>query len=580
MKRSFRIIAAALAAVMIAAAIPAFAAGFSDVESDRWSAPDITYAVEKGYMNGTGNVRFSPEDTMTRAMVVTVLWRRDGSPSAKYQPVFADVAKDAYYAAAVMWSKSEGIVNGTSASEFSPDAKVTREQLAAMLKRYTESHRFLTSAKTDLGAFSDAGTVSEYAVDSMSWAVGAGLISGTTKTTLSPGGSATREQFAAILHRYDGVKFSYSKAIAKLNPVYPEEGDVIDVTSALAKRFILRFGWGDFDDPEHPERVYDWLPDEDSAFLNKENGRGTSDPCPITFRWTCNDPTRLMRFQISESEDMKTAAGVTVGPIVSETDGVYSCTVTNFKTGTRYFWRVITDFRGNSPVASFSTAPSRVRQLFVEGGSNVRDLGGGVNAEGKRVRQGAIYRGAEVELADETGHCLTDRGRQILAYDLGVKTRVDLQAESVGAERHLGKWYGVGYVVTPCSEKWVPILTGEGAERMKAIFDVVLDTDRYPIYFHCHAGADRTGTVAAMLELLLGIDMEDIRLDYDLTSLALWDLRSWYDGNEGDREAFFAELAAMFPDAATPQEQAEAFALSIGVTREKIDAFREYMLLD
>ena len=568
--------------------VPVSASSFSDVEAGRWSEEDIVYAVEKGYMNGTGGGEFSPDDTMTRAMIVTVLWRREGSPRVKYRADFRDVADGVYYTSAVLWAKSSGIVNGTSDTEFSPDSDVTREQLASILMRYTSYLRYTTGTQADLKNYSDASEISEYAYGAMSWAVRVGLISGTTETTLSPRGFATREQFAAILRRYDGLKFSYSVKRANAEAVYPEDGDEISVMNPLASKFVKRFENGDFDSAEDPELVYSWLPSADTRFY-RESGINLTYPSSVNFVWKCDDPTRLMVLDISEDEDFSTSASLTKGRITFTPDGTYSCLVTNFKVATKYYWRVRTDFRAVTETRSFTTAPDRFRQIYLDGGNNVRDIGGDVNRDGKRIRQGVIYRGGEPEdySGEDKDHLLTQEGRRILGVDLGVKTRLDLQAGSVGVERGLGEWYGVNYVLRPCAEGWTPCLSGEGAEWFRDIFEVILDPDNYPIYFHCYAGADRTGTVGACIDSLLGFSTEDLKLRFDFTSLSLISQRSWYDGEKDDagvirssRAEFFDQLALMFPDASDHCEQVETFLLSIGIEKEKIDDFRDYMILD
>ncbi len=589
--KSKRLISLILAALFALSAFAASAAAspFSDVEGGRWSEEDIAYAVEKGYMNGTGGGRFSPEDPMTRAMIVTVLWRREGEPRVRYKADFKDVAEGEWYASAVLWAKDSGIVMGTSGTEFSPDSDVTREQLAAILMRYTAYMRYSTALRRDLKNYADAGEISEYALDAMAWAVRAGLISGTSETTLSPRGLATREQFAAILRRYDGVKFSYSAKRAKVEAILPEDGEEISVMNPLAARFVRRFENGDFDDPGSPEKVFDWLPSAETDFF-LESGINLTYPSSVNFVWKCDDPTRLLVLDISEDEDFSTAASVTKGRITFTPDGTYSCSVTNFKVAATYYWRVRTDFRSVTETRSFTTTPDRFRQIYIEGGDNVRDIGGDVNRDGKRIRQGAIFRGGEPEdySREDKDHLLTEEGRRILGVDLGVRTRLDLQAGSVGKERGLGEWYGVNYVLRPCAEGWTPCLTGEGAEWFREIFEVVLDRDNYPLYFHCYAGADRTGVVGACIDSLLGFSAEDLKLRFDFTSLSLIWQRSWYDGEKDDTGAviassrvnFFDQLAVMFPDAEDNCEQVESFLVSIGIEKEKIDAFRDYMILD
>ncbi|MBR7033633.1 MAG: S-layer homology domain-containing protein, partial [Clostridia bacterium] len=116
----------------VAAAIPAGAAKieFSDVAEDRWSASAIKYAVDNGYMNGIGDGKFDPTGALTRGMVATVLWRREGSPAPTVPSGFSDVPAGAWYADAVAWAKETGVVNGMTATTFAPNAYITREQLA------------------------------------------------------------------------------------------------------------------------------------------------------------------------------------------------------------------------------------------------------------------------------------------------------------------------------------------------------------------------------------------------------------------------------------------------------------------
>ncbi len=580
MKMKLRFAAAILAVVMLVLSVPAYASAFSDVKDSRWSAEDIAYAVEKGYMNGTGDGLFSPAGAMTRAMVVTVLWRRENSPKVKYSPEFTDVPEKAYYTSAVIWAKNAGIVNGTSKTEFSPSADVTREQLAAMLMRYTSFLHYSTRDRADLSGFADSGKVSSYAKDSMAWAVKIGLITGTDATTLSPGSKASREQFAAILRRYDGVKFAHTNTKAKFELLYPEEGDELSVLNPLQATFVRRFYMGEYDDPENPEAVYDWLA-EAQTDLFQSGVHNPSYPAMINFRWTCDDPVRIQRVEISEDEDFSTKADVTIGSVFSLTNGVYSCNASNFRLGTKYYWRVRTDFRSISDVQSFTTAQDRYRPIYLEGGTNIRDLGGWVNAEGKRIRQGAIFRGAEPESYEfeDPNQFLTAEGRRQMAKDLGIKTRLDLQEESLVGLHMQGEWYGIEYFVRP-SKQWQDTLSGVGAEWLKEIMEVALDTSKYPLYFHCYAGADRTGTVAGYLEILLGMDMNDVIFDYDVTSLSIVYERSWYNGTDGARTVFLEQLAQMYPDLATPQEQIEEYLVSLGIAREKIEAYRDYMILD
>lgn len=174
---------------------------FTDI-SGHWAASAILWAYQNGYVTGTSGTTFSPDETMTRAMMVTILYRAAGSPVVTDSSGFDDVAAGMWYTDAVNWAAKTGVVTGTSDTAFSPDDPITREQLAAILYRCASYMGTGTSARTDLSAFQDAGTVSGWAADGMNWAVAEGLIHGVDANTLNPGGGATRAQVAAILYRF------------------------------------------------------------------------------------------------------------------------------------------------------------------------------------------------------------------------------------------------------------------------------------------------------------------------------------------------------------------------------------------
>lgn len=174
---------------------------FTDVRETDWFYDDVVFAYENGLFSGTTATTFSPYAPMTRAMLVTVLYRLEGEPAVTGRSGFSDVTIGSYYEAAVTWAADNGIVNGTSATTFSPSENVTREQMAAILCRYAQYKQYGTSASASLSAFSDAAAVSTYAKAPLSWAVAEKLVNGTDGKLL-PRASATRAQVAAILHRF------------------------------------------------------------------------------------------------------------------------------------------------------------------------------------------------------------------------------------------------------------------------------------------------------------------------------------------------------------------------------------------
>ena len=167
-----------------------------------WAANAVDFAYECGLINGIGGDRFGPDASMTRAMLVTVLYRAAGSPEVTITTNFTDLDVGSYYYNAVVWANVMGIVNGITDTTFSPDGPVTRQQIAAILYRYADAMGALSQAEGNLNAFTDKDSVESYAVVPMTWAVGRGIITGTTDTTLSPQSHATRAQVAVMLHRY------------------------------------------------------------------------------------------------------------------------------------------------------------------------------------------------------------------------------------------------------------------------------------------------------------------------------------------------------------------------------------------
>ena len=177
---------------------------FVDVPGDAWYAGGVRYVYAHGLMNGTGNWRFSPYRTTTRAMVATILYRIEGSPRVYGSSQFTDVKAGSWYEDAVIWATQNGIVEGYSKKEFGADDAVTREQLAAMLYRYADYCRCDLSAGryVDLSKFSDLHEISDYAIPALRWAVGEGILEGRTGKRLAPADTASRAEISMMLMRF------------------------------------------------------------------------------------------------------------------------------------------------------------------------------------------------------------------------------------------------------------------------------------------------------------------------------------------------------------------------------------------
>lgn len=178
---------------------------FTDVVAGTWYYGAAAYAYNNGLFAGMTPTTFAPNATMTRAMLVSVLWRLAGEPAPKAPNTFVDVPDGAWYTDAVTWAAENGVVSGIGGSRFDPSGFVTREQTAEILYNYAHSKGYDVSARADLTAFPDAGSVSGWAKNALSWANAAGLINGTVRdgqTILDPQGSASRAQVAMILMNY------------------------------------------------------------------------------------------------------------------------------------------------------------------------------------------------------------------------------------------------------------------------------------------------------------------------------------------------------------------------------------------
>lgn len=176
-------------------------AGFVDVKESDWFAEAVKYVVDAKLMNGTSAATFSPEGDTTRGMIVTILYRMAGSPTADSSK-FTDVPADQFYAEAVAWAAANGIVTGYGDGTFRPAENITREQMAAILYRYAQKQGYAAAEGADLSGYADAAQISAYALPAMQWANAEGLINGTGASILAPDGFATRAQVSAILMRF------------------------------------------------------------------------------------------------------------------------------------------------------------------------------------------------------------------------------------------------------------------------------------------------------------------------------------------------------------------------------------------
>ncbi len=297
---------------------------------------------------------------------------------------------------------------------------------------------------------------------------------------------------------------------------------------------------------DQPQAAFDYLN------LHRQ-GEDCSRPVPVVFAWESNLPSGTA-FVLHLAEDEDFTHGRT-----------YVChemttTVTNLRLGQTYFWKV-TASGTESAVFRFTTSDTAPRWMEVEGLSNVRDMGGWMTRHGKRIRQGLIYRGCEMEFH----HTLTEAGRDTMRNVLQIRTDLDLRGEAVGKIE--GSAIGCDLQLIPCKAYGEYLCDKETCRR---IFSLLAQEERYPVYFHCWGGADRTGTVAFLLGGLLGMSTADLYRDYTLTSLSIWGERRL--GSPLFRG--FAEGLAAYGFAETdayPEAACRAYLADCGVTEEEMD---------
>lgn len=177
---------------------------FVDVKPSQWFNDAVKFVNQNKIFNGMSSTTFEPDTAMTRAMFVTVLYRLAGEPEVTGESKFADVVKDSYYEKAVIWAEQNGIVKGISDTEFAPDVEITREQMSAIMHRFAEYMGYDVSVgeDTNILSYEDFTEISEYAIPSMQWAVGTGLMKGQTDSTLNPRATTTRAEVATLIQRF------------------------------------------------------------------------------------------------------------------------------------------------------------------------------------------------------------------------------------------------------------------------------------------------------------------------------------------------------------------------------------------
>ena len=294
-----------------------------------------------------------------------------------------------------------------------------------------------------------------------------------------------------------------------------------------------------------------------------------SRPEPIKFTWDyvteSGKKATMGEIRISESPNMS-------NPQIFS--GYMHCNVYNLKIGMTYYWNVTAE-GVTSPIVSFRTADIGPRNLYIDGVTNVRDIGGYKTLSGKRVKQGLIYRTSRLNQSglsypnDE----ITANGKKEMTEHLGIKTEIDLRRSADKENSGMTKSVldGANYYCIPVSTTY---RLSSNPDLITEFFKVLSDQNNYPLLFHCHAGTDRTGMLAYTMGALLGVLEEDLTRDYLYSNFANIGASRSFDLLH--TLGFYKEISSASGN--TLQEKAYNFLVSIGVPVEYINSFMTIML--
>ncbi len=353
--------------------------------------------------------------------------------------------------------------------------------------------------------------------------------------------------------------------------ISPESGYQHSLHTELHKEFLHRNLCG-----EHlTEEGYGWLTD---IKTNKD----LTHPAFLEIRWLSDKDSHI---EISLNPDMSDNTDYPGNPVpaeiehLGETDGVNTALVKNMFAGVTYYFKAVSDDGSEeSEIRTFNTLGEYPRLIAVDGITNVRDLGLLPTYDGKRIKQGCIYRGVALEsIIDNDGYSLTPHGKMQMEYLLGINNELEIRMDAEGKFTESMISPNVKYNQITTRGYAYFFEKPEMVENRRKLIEFFADENNYPIYFHCAIGADRTGTLAKVLEMLLGVKRYYVDLDYNLTSLTQKNIRSqitegrFYDSSEDDKSGESIEAIVM--------KKCERFLIEeSGVSPETIARLRSNLL--
>lgn len=326
--------------------------------------------------------------------------------------------------------------------------------------------------------------------------------------------------------------------------------------------------------PKAQDEIIASLPDHnvgDSVdwFHPSINNKDSSSPTPVMFTWGFEgslDDVVAINLYIADNDAFLDCRAFSIAP------GQMLLPVTNLLINKTYYWKMTAlGFNGpiyETAVQTFQIENTMPQWFYVKGSTNLRDTGGWDAEDGKKLRFGMIYRGAELD----NNFTATKNDIAFFANRLKIKTDLDFRTYKDSERDYSTPIPNAKLVNIPISA-YAEIDFDEQKPMFKQIFDLLADEKNYPIYMHCIAGADRTGTVIMLLKSLLGVSEEDALFDYELTSLSVFGFRSRY-------QSFMRSYKEMMQKyGATPKEQAENYLLSCGVSKHTLEQIKNILTI-
>lgn len=323
--------------------------------------------------------------------------------------------------------------------------------------------------------------------------------------------------------------------------LYPVADREISISTPVQREFKLNERTGVHaannelknEDDHHDKSPYKWLFERYAnnwgrAHRYDPNEVVLSSPGFIKFSWKADVPSHI-EICFADGNEYPGNPEPCETDYVYTRDGITTASMCNFMINTRYAWKVVADDDSQeSETRYFTILDEFPRMIYVQGTANVRDMGGAVTYDGRRLRQGRIYRGGELESTVDLQYLISERGRRTLHDVLKIKSEMDLRGEARGVRTESNIGDDITFKIFPTAA-YEPFLKVVGEkdriENAKNIFEFLADESHYPIYMHCTAGADRTGTIAYLIQILCGVKVDYMTLDYNITSLSLMDLR-------------------------------------------------------